>query len=77
MLIQIIFSDPLLKLAGIPASNTALLNAARPYLLIRAMGLPFVFMATVLQGSSLGRGDAWRPLRIFGAAGLINLVGDV
>lgn len=71
------FSDPLLKLAGIPASNTALLNAARPYLLIRAMGLPFVFLATVLQGSSLGRGDAWRPLRIFGAAGLINLVGDV
>jgi len=71
------FSDPLLKLAGIPASNTALLNAARPYLLIRAMGLPFVFLATVLQGSSLGRGNAWRPLRIFGAAGLINLVGDV
>jgi len=71
------FSDPLLKLAGIPATNAALLDAARPYLLIRAMGLPFVFMATVLQGASLGRGDAWRPLRIFGAAGVINLVGDV
>jgi putative MATE family efflux protein len=71
------FSDPLLKLAGIPASNTALLNAARPYLLIRAMGLPFVFLATVLQGSSLGRGNAWRPLKIFGAAGIINLIGDV
>ncbi|KAL7527096.1 hypothetical protein ACHAXR_001798 [Thalassiosira sp. AJA248-18] len=71
------FSDPLLHLAGIPVGNTALLNAARPYLLIRAMGLPFVFLATVLQGSSLGRGDAWRPLRIFGTAGLVNLVGDV
>ena len=71
------FSDPLLKLAGIPASNTALLNAARPYLLIRAMGLPFVFLATVLQGSSLGRGNAWRPLKIFGAAGIVNLIGDV
>jgi len=71
------FSDPLLKLAGIPASNTALLNAAKPYLLIRAMGLPFVFLATVLQGSSLGRGNAWRPLKIFGAAGIVNLVGDV
>lgn len=71
------FSDPLLKLAGIPAANAALLNAARPYLLIRAAGLPFVFLATVLQGSSLGRGDAWRPLRIFGAAGIVNLVGDI
>ena len=71
------FADPLLQLAGIPASNVALLNAARPYLLIRAMGIPFVFLATVLQGSSLGRGDAWRPLKIFGAAGVINLVGDV
>lgn len=71
------FSDPLLHLAGIPATNTALLSAARPYLLIRAVGLPFVFLATVLQGSSLGRGDAWRPLRIFGAAGIVNLIGDV
>ena len=71
------FSDPLLKLAGIPATNTALLNAARPYLLIRALGLPFVFLATVLQGSSLGRGNAWRPLKIFGAAGVINLIGDI
>mmetsp|Transcript_32196 Transcript_32196/g.58198 ORF Transcript_32196/g.58198 Transcript_32196/m.58198 type:complete len:671 (+) Transcript_32196:160-2172(+) len=71
------FSDPLLKLAGIPAANTALLNAARPYLRIRAMGLPFVFLATVLQGSSLGRGNAWRPLKIFGAAGIVNLIGDV
>mmetsp|Transcript_6891 Transcript_6891/g.14782 ORF Transcript_6891/g.14782 Transcript_6891/m.14782 type:complete len:332 (+) Transcript_6891:104-1099(+) len=41
------------------------------------MGIPFVFLATVLQGSSLGRGDAWRPLKIFGAAGVVNLVGDV
>lgn len=71
------FSDPLLHLAGVPANNAALLAAARPYLLIRAVGLPFVFLATVLQGGSLGRGDAWRPLRIFGAAGLVNLVGDV
>lgn len=69
------FSDPLLKLAGIPSAS--LLTAARPYLIIRALGLPFVFLATVLQGSSLGRGNAWRPLKIFGAAGLINLVGDV
>ena len=71
------FCDPLLRLAGIPASNTALLQAARPYLLIRAVGIPFVFLATVLQGSSLGRGNAMRPLKIFGAAGVINLIGDV
>ena len=71
------YCDPLLQLAGIPAANTALLKAARPYLLIRAMGLPFVFLAIVLQGSSLGRGNAWRPLKIFGTAGLINLVGDI
>ncbi|KAL7534324.1 hypothetical protein ACHAWF_004795 [Thalassiosira exigua] len=69
------FSDPLLHLAGIP--DPALLNAARPYLRIRAIGLPFVFLATVLQGSSLGRGDARRPLKIFGAAGFVNLIGDI
>eukprot|EP00956_Cyclotella_meneghiniana_P045661 scaffold379435_cov79-Cyclotella_meneghiniana.AAC.2 len=71
------FCDPLLSMAGIPASNTALLQAARPYLLIRAVGIPFVFLATVLQGASLGRGNAMRPLKIFGAAGVINLIGDV
>jgi putative MATE family efflux protein len=69
------FADPLLKLAGI--ADVSLLNAARPYLLIRALGIPFVMVATVLQGASLGRGDAWRPLKIFGAAGLINLIGDI
>ena len=68
------FCDPLLALAG---TTPALLDAARPYLLIRAVGIPFVFLATVLQGGSLGRGDAWRPLKIFGAAGAINLIGDV
>jgi putative MATE family efflux protein len=71
------FADPLLGVAGVPASNSALLQAARPYLLIRAVGIPFVFLATVLQGASLGRGNAWRPLRIFGAAGIVNLIGDV
>ena len=68
------FCDPLLTLAG---TSPALLGAARPYLLIRAVGIPFVFLATVLQGGSLGRGNAWRPLKIFGAAGVINLIGDV
>jgi putative MATE family efflux protein len=68
------FCDPLLTLAG---TSPALLEAARPYLLIRAVGIPFVFLATVLQGGSLGRGNAWRPLKIFGAAGVVNLIGDV
>lgn len=68
------FCDPLLSLAG---TSPALLEAARPYLLIRAAGIPFVFLATVLQGGSLGRGNAWRPLKIFGAAGVVNLIGDV
>jgi len=68
------FCDPLLTLAG---TSPALLDAARPYLLIRAVGIPFVFLATVLQGGSLGRGNAWRPLKIFGAAGVVNLIGDV
>ncbi|KAL7482059.1 hypothetical protein ACHAW6_007743 [Cyclotella cf. meneghiniana] len=71
------FCDPLLSVAGIPSSNAALMNAARPYMLIRAVGIPFVFLATVLQGSSLGRGNAWRPLKIFGVAGLVNLIGDI
>lgn len=68
------FCDPLLALAG---TSPALLEAARPYLLVRAVGIPFVFLATVLQGGSLGRGNAWRPLKIFGAAGVVNLIGDV
>ena len=68
------WSDPLLSLAG--CKNASMLPIARQYLRIRALGLPPVLVATVLQGASLGRSDAGTPLRIFCAAGLLNLVGD-
>ena len=69
------FSDPLLSLAG--CTGTDMLFHGRRYLLIRALGLPFVLVATVLQGASLGCHDALTPLKIFASAGILNLVGDV
>lgn len=54
-----------------------MLAHGRKYLRIRALGLPLVLVATVLQGASLGRQDAWTPLKIFMTAGLLNVVGDV
>ena len=69
------FSDPLLSLAG--CTGTEMLFHGKRYLLIRALGLPFVLVATVLQGASLGCHDALTPLKIFACAGLLNLVGDV
>jgi putative MATE family efflux protein len=69
------FSDPLLTLAG--CADPGMLQAARSYLRIRALGMPFLFLATVLQGAYLGKHDAWTPLRVFAAAGVLNLIGDV
>jgi putative MATE family efflux protein len=69
------WSDPLMKLAG--CANAEMLMHGRKYLRIRALGLPLVLVATVLQGASLGRQDAWTPLKIFLTAGLLNVIGDV
>lgn len=81
----VIFANPLLIAAGCPAVTTTaaagggseMMFHAKRYLLIRAVGLPFVLVATVLQGASLACHDAWTPLRIFAVAGLLNIVGDV
>jgi len=75
MLGLIIFADQLIHIAG--TSSLDMLFHGRRYLRIRALGLPLVLVATVLQGASLGRQDAWTPLKIFAGAGLLNLVGDV
>lgn len=71
----IAFSDPLMSIAG--CSSVEMMAHGRKYLRIRALGLPLVLVATVLQGASLGRQDAWTPLKIFATAGIVNLIGDV
>ena len=71
----LLFSDPLMTIAG--CSSPEMILIGRKYLRIRALGLPLVLVATVLQGASLGRQDAWTPLKIFFCAGAMNLVGDV
>ena len=38
--------------------------------------MPFLLLSTVLQGASVGRGDASTPLKIFVSAGSVNLIGD-
>ena len=70
-----VWTDPLLTLAGCPSPE--LLHYGRQYLRIRAWGMPFSLVATVLQGAALGLQDAWTPLKIFVSAGVLNLVGDV
>merc|ERR1711971_1104313 len=56
--------------------GTEMLISARKYLRIRAIGLPAVFFTMVIQGASLGRQDAYTPLKVFSLAGIVNLVGD-
>lgn len=72
--VLILFANPLLSLAG--CHGATMQHYGRQYLCIRALGMPFVLHATVLQGASLGRQDAWTPLQIFATAGLLNLLGD-
>lgn len=69
------FSDTLLRIACPTISLESLIHA-RKYLQIRAIAVPFLLLATVLQGASVGRGDASTPLKIFVSAGLVNLIGD-
>ena len=71
----VVFSQPLMMIAG--CSSPEIMSLGTNYLKIRALGLPFVLVATVLQGASIGRQDAWTPLKIFLAAGILNLVGDI
>jgi len=73
--VLLMFPDTLLSLAGCAPGE--MMKHGRTYLRIRALGLPPVFLAMVMQGASLGRQDAWTPLKIFAAAGVANLVGDV
>ena len=70
-----VFSCQLMSLAGCTGPEMMFLGVK--YLKIRALGLPFVLVATVLQGASLGRQDSWTPFVIFFAAGTLNLIGDV
>uniref|UniRef100_A0A7S4WCB7 Protein DETOXIFICATION n=1 Tax=Ditylum brightwellii TaxID=49249 RepID=A0A7S4WCB7_9STRA len=68
------FSDFLLSIAG---ATPDLLPPARAYLQIRAISFPAVLILMVLQGSDLGRQDSITPLKIFGIAGIVNLIGDI
>jgi len=73
--ILLTFPDQLLLLAG--CAKGEMMSLGKSYLRIRALGLPSVFLLMVLQGASLGRQDAWTPLKIFAVAGIANLVGDM
>jgi Na+-driven multidrug efflux pump len=54
-----LFSQPLMMIAG--CSSPEIMSLGTSYLKIRALGRPFVLVATVLQGASIGRQDAWTP----------------
>eukprot|EP00239_Pterosperma_sp_CCMP1384_P012660 CAMPEP_0197865472 /NCGR_PEP_ID=MMETSP1438-20131217/43676_1 /TAXON_ID=1461541 /ORGANISM="Pterosperma sp., Strain CCMP1384" /LENGTH=190 /DNA_ID=CAMNT_0043483949 /DNA_START=497 /DNA_END=1072 /DNA_ORIENTATION=- len=53
-----------------------MMSHALTYFRIRALACPAVMVMCVCQGAFLGQQDAWTPLKVFVAAGLINLVGD-
>lgn len=69
-----VFADDVLRLMGCSAELT---SAAAPYLKIRALAIPAVLFATSAQGGCLGQQDSKTPLRIFLAAGVINVIGDL
>lgn len=64
----------LLKIMG---ASPEMLGPALSYLRVRAIASPAVMVMCVSQGACLGQQDAWTPLKMFLAAGAVNLVGDV
>eukprot|EP00803_Ostreobium_quekettii_P005708 evm.model.scf_1691.1 EVM.evm.TU.scf_1691.1 scf_1691:1512-2895(-) len=58
-------------------TSAHLMKYALPYLQIRALAAPAVFITLVAQGACLGQQDMWTPMRVVLVSGLVNLLGDL
>lgn len=74
MLAAIVFSLPILHTLNCPGEA---LSQARTYMIITALGYPFVFGYNAVCGILRGMGESKRPLYFISVAALINIGLDI
>lgn len=74
MLISIIFATPLLHLLNCPEEA---MEQARSYMIITAIGLPFIFEYNAISGILRGMGESKRPLLFVTIAAVSNIFMDI
>lgn len=74
MVLAILFCDGFLKLMNCPQEG---FGQARAYMIITAMGFPFIFGYNAICGILRGMGESKRPLFFIIVAATVNIVTDV
>ncbi|MCD7956716.1 MAG: MATE family efflux transporter [Lachnospiraceae bacterium] len=74
MVITIIFCGPILRLINCPE---AAFGQAKAYMIITAIGMPFIFGYNAVCGILRGMGESRKPLLFISVAAVINIVMDV
>lgn len=74
MLAAIVFSLPILHTLNCPGEA---LSQARTYMIITALGYPFVFGYNAVCGILRGMGESKRPLYFISVAAVINIGLDI
>ena len=74
MIAAIVFCDPFLRLMNCPELG---FSQARGYLIITALGYPFIFGYNAVCGVLRGMGEAKRPLLFIIVAATVNIFADL
>ncbi len=74
MSIAIIFCDPILRLINCPPEA---FEQARSYMLITAVGIPFIYGYNAVCGVLRGMGESRRPLTFIIIAAVVNIFLDI
>lgn len=74
MIVIITFSTPLLNLLNCPEEA---FNQAKSYMIITAIGYPFIFEYNAVVGVLRGMGESKHPLEFISIAAVINIVADI
>ena len=72
--IVILFCDPILHLLNCPQEA---MGQARSYMIITALGYPFIFGYNAVCGVLRGMGESKRPLYFVSIAAVVNIVLDI
>ena len=74
LILAVIFCDPFLRLMSCPEEG---FDQARNYLIITALGYPFIFGYNAVCGVLRGMGEAKRPLIFIIVAATVNIFADL
>lgn len=73
-LLTILFCGPLLRLLNCPAEA---MGQARDYMILTAIGIPFIFGYNAVCGVLRGMGESKRPMLFIIIAAVVNIVLDI